>query len=64
VDAVQELPSGDFRVSLRVADGTWLRHLLAQVAADVHAVEPGRYAREVAETAERALAAYGALPRA
>ena len=64
VDAVQELPSGDFRVTLRVADGTWLRHLLAQVAADVHAVEPGRYAREVAETAERALAAYGALPRA
>jgi proteasome accessory factor C len=62
VDAVKELPNGDFRVTLRVADGTWLRHLIAQVAADVRAVEPARYALEVAETAERALAAYGALP--
>ena len=64
VDAVQELPDGDFRISLRVADGTWLRHLIAQVAADVRAVQPVQYALDVAETAERALAAYGALPPA
>jgi len=59
---VQELPNGDFRITLRVADDTWLRHLIAQVAADVRAVEPVQYALDVAETAERALAAYGALP--
>lgn len=62
VDAVRELANGDFRITLRVADGTWLRHLIAQVAADVHAVDPARYALDVAETAERALAAYAALP--
>ena len=33
VESVEELPDGDFRVALRIAEPAWLRHLLLQVGA-------------------------------
>ncbi|NMR21521.1 YafY family protein [Cellulomonas fimi] len=58
VESVEDLPDGDFRVSLRVADPAWLRHLLLQVGADVRAVTPADVARDAAGAARSALAAY------
>lgn len=59
VESVENLPDGDFRVALRVADPAWLRHLLLQVAADVRAITPPRVAADAAAAARAALACYG-----
>ena len=59
VDTLEELPDGGFRVGLRGASPAWLRHLLLRLARDVRAVDPPEVAREVAESARRALQAYG-----
>ncbi|MGV8966121.1 MAG: helix-turn-helix transcriptional regulator [Cellulomonas sp.] len=61
VESVENLPEGDFRVALRVADPAWLRHLLLRVARDVHAITPTQVATDAAGAARAALAAY-ALP--
>jgi proteasome accessory factor C len=61
VESVQDLPDGDFRVALRVAEPAWLRHLLLQVAAQVRSVEPSVVATDAADAARAALTAYGPL---
>ncbi len=61
VESVEDLPDGDFRVALRVAEPAWLRHLLLQVAAHVRSVEPAVVAADAAQAARAALAAYGPL---
>ncbi|RYV50691.1 helix-turn-helix transcriptional regulator [Pengzhenrongella frigida] len=61
VERVENLPDGDFRVALRVADPAWLRHLLLRVADDVRSVTPARVAADAAQAARTALAAYAEL---
>ncbi|WP_298457679.1 YafY family protein [uncultured Cellulomonas sp.] len=61
VESVEDLPDGGFRVSLRVAEPAWLRHLLLQVGAHVRDVHPPRVAADVAAAARAAIAAYGDL---
>ena len=58
VESVENLTGGEFRVSLRVADPAWLRHLLLQTGADLRAISPARVATDAAAAARAALAAY------
>lgn len=61
VESVEDLPDGDFRVALRVAEPAWLRHLLLQVGAQVRSVTPAVVAADAAAAARAALVAYGPL---
>ncbi|WP_309134434.1 WYL domain-containing protein [Cellulomonas sp.] len=61
VEATRELADGSFEVDLRVVQPAWLRHLLLQAADEVRAVRPPHVAREVADAARAALAAYAPL---
>jgi len=59
VESVENLPDGAFRVTLRVVDPAWLRHLLLQVGGEVRSVSPARIGTAAAAAARAALAAYG-----
>ncbi len=61
VDQVTELPDGWLEVRLRVADPAWLRSLVLGLGPDVRALAPATLARDVADTARAALAAYDGL---
>ncbi len=61
VEATRELADGTFEVDLRVVQPAWLRHLLLQAADEVRDVRPAGVAREVADAARAALAAYAPL---
>jgi len=61
VESVDDLPDGGFRVTLRVAEPAWLRHLLLQVGAHVREVHPPVVAADVAAAARSALDAYAGL---
>ncbi|RMI05107.1 helix-turn-helix transcriptional regulator [Cellulomonas triticagri] len=61
VEGVRNLPDGSFEVDVRVAQRAFLRSLLLQAAGDVLAVRPPEVARDVADRARAALAAYGPL---
>ncbi len=61
VEGVRNLPDGSFEVDVRVAQRAFLRSLLLQAADDVLAVRPPEVARDVADRARAALAAYGPL---
>ena len=62
VDHTEDLPDGGFGVTLRVASEAWLHHVLLQIAPHVRSVQPERIARDVADAARRALAAYEVRP--
>lgn len=62
VDAVEDLPDGSVRVTLRVADPAWLLNLVLGLGDDVGALEPPELATAVAERARAALAAYASYP--
>lgn len=64
VEGVRNLPDGSFEVDVRVAQRAFLRSLLLQAADDVLAVRPPEVARDVADRARAALAAYGPLASA
>lgn len=61
VEEVRNLEDGTFEVDVRVGQPTFLRGLLLQAADDLVGVRPSEVARDVAEHARAALAAYGAL---
>jgi len=58
VETTENLPDGDFAITVRVANPTWLRHLLLRHAPDVRSVDPPDLAHDVTTTARRALDAY------
>ncbi len=58
VDAVEELPGGGVRVTLRVGSTAWLQQQLLRVASRVRDVDPVDLATSTAQAARRALAAY------
>ncbi|MBX9247163.1 WYL domain-containing protein [Actinotalea ferrariae] len=60
VDATEDLPDGNVRVTLRVGSSAWLQQLLLRVAGRVRDVDPVEVATATAEAARRALAAYEA----
>ena len=57
VDAIEDLPDGGFRVTLRVSSAAWLRRLLLRLAPEVREVDP-ELAADTAAAARRALALY------
>ncbi|MFC4555120.1 helix-turn-helix transcriptional regulator [Georgenia faecalis] len=61
VDAVEDLPDGSLRVTLRVADPAWLTNLVLGLGEDVLALDPPDLAAVVAGRARAALAAYSQL---
>lgn len=61
VEEVTDLPDGTLRVTLRVADPSWVRNLLLALGESVLAVAPAEVARHVAAQARAALAAYDHL---
>ncbi|KRE62821.1 WYL domain-containing protein [Nostocoides sp. Soil756] len=67
VDTVRDVPAdegGGLVVTLRTADTAWLRRLLWRLGGRGVVLEPADIAAEVREGAERALAAYAAVPGA
>lgn len=56
------LPDDGLRVALRVADERWLVRLALRFAPGLRVRRPVRLRREVAQVADRALAAYGSGP--
>jgi proteasome accessory factor C len=61
VEGVRNLPDGTFEVDVRVVRPAFLRSLLLQAADEVLGVRPPEVARDVADRARAALAAYGPL---
>jgi proteasome accessory factor C len=59
-ESVDERPSGDLLVTLRVSDPTWVRQLVLGSGGNARVVEPGWLADEVRAEAVAALAAYPA----
>ena len=53
-----DLPDGGQRIAVRVGDPAWLRRLVLRAGGEVRVVEPAALAREVAQHAASALAAY------
>src|SRR5690606_8766147 len=54
----EDLPDGDLRVRLRVADPAWLTNVVLGLGPDVRAVAPPELAATIAARAADALAAY------
>ncbi|MFF1529250.1 helix-turn-helix transcriptional regulator [Cellulomonas sp. NPDC058312] len=61
VEGVRNLADGTFEVDVRVVRPAFLRSLLLQAADEVLGVRPPEVARDVADRARAALAAYGPL---
>ncbi|TDE92515.1 YafY family transcriptional regulator [Occultella glacieicola] len=59
--AVTDLEEGWFAVELDVVNLAWLHNLVLGLGADVRAVQPPEVAESIAERAQAALDAYGAL---
>ncbi|MGI8869992.1 MAG: helix-turn-helix transcriptional regulator [Mycobacteriales bacterium] len=57
-ESVQELPDGDLRATLRVADATWVRHLVLGSGGGAVVESPAELAVQVRAEARAALAAY------
>lgn len=64
VDAIEDLPDGGVRVTLRVGSAAWLQRTLLRVSSRVRDVDPVDLATATAEAARRALAAYDDEPGA
>ncbi len=58
VESVTECAVGGLTVRLRTAEAGWLRRLMVRLGGTARVVDPPELAREVAASAERALAAY------
>jgi proteasome accessory factor C len=57
-ESVDDLPGGGVRVSLRVADPTWVRRLVLGLGAEAEVLGPDWLAEQVRAEAQAALAAY------
>jgi proteasome accessory factor C len=58
-DAEQERSDGGVRLTLRVADSSWVVRLALRLGGDLVVVEPAELVDQVRDTAARALAAHG-----